>query len=123
MGLLMRKRLLLSIAAMIAIVCVVLLILAMLPPSGPGTIKANFDRIKKGMTGAQVKSILGAPSFVSHREDPSEIWDWHDEAVQRWHGDEAVARVVLVDDAAVQLLWFDSTESAGQKMRRWLRLP
>jgi hypothetical protein len=55
-----KKRLLLIIGGMIAVVGLTLGVLAMLPPK-PGVTKENFDRIEVGMTKAEVKKIFGGP--------------------------------------------------------------
>ena len=54
----MRKRLILASATVLALACIVLATLAMLPPR-PGVTKANFDRIKIGMTTMEVEAIFG----------------------------------------------------------------
>ena len=56
------KRLIL-LASLPLMIAVALGVLAMLPP-GPGVTKANFDRIEKGMTTAQVKEIFGGTHVV-----------------------------------------------------------
>ena len=51
----MRKRWLLAAGTMAGLVGVVLVVLVMLPPDDrPGVTKANFDRIKDGMTKPEV---------------------------------------------------------------------
>jgi len=57
-----RRRILLSAAVFAACVAVLLGVLAMLPPR-PGVTNANFDRIEKGMTFAEVMTILGRPGL------------------------------------------------------------
>jgi hypothetical protein len=55
-----EKRLLLIASAIAAVVGVTLGVLALLPPR-PGVTKENFDRIKEGMTRAEVEAIFGEP--------------------------------------------------------------
>src|ERR1035438_9324153 len=54
----MTKKRLLLIASLPLVIVVTLGVLAMLPPR-PGVTKANFDRIEKGMTRAEVEQIFG----------------------------------------------------------------
>jgi outer membrane protein assembly factor BamE (lipoprotein component of BamABCDE complex) len=58
-----KTRLLLIVFLPLTAVAVSVGMLAMLPP-GPGVTKANFDRIEKGMTRAQVEEIMGRPSMA-----------------------------------------------------------
>jgi hypothetical protein len=58
----MRKNRWLLLGLLLAcIVGVVLVVLALLPPT-PGITKENFDRIEVGMTRAEVEAILGGPA-------------------------------------------------------------
>jgi hypothetical protein len=50
------------IAILTLTIAVILGVLAMLPPR-PGVTKANFDRIEKGMTLAEVEEIFGEKGF------------------------------------------------------------
>src|SRR4051794_959890 len=116
----MRKRLLLSAAALVAIACVVLLVLAMLPPR-PGVTKANFDRIEIGMTRSEVEIIFGEPSEATSSTTPlggktTTSDDWF----QLGRG---IANIYFNDELVVNKEWQAVPESFTQKIRRWLHLP
>ena len=115
----MRKRLLLSTAALAVLACVVLLVLAMLPPR-PGVTKANFDRIKVGMTEDDVARILGRRADLSTPVSstlPNTIRRAH------WQGDgETKVSVTFYDEAAMGRTW-ESPETFLEKIQRWLHLP
>ena len=73
-----KKRLILIAALPLVIVAVTLGVLAMLPP-GPGVTKANFDRIEKGMTLAQVELLLGGTGLPFHgfaHHNPPRTFVW-----------------------------------------------
>jgi hypothetical protein len=69
-GTTMKKRYLLLLAA-IAIISVSVFILAVVLPTWPAVTKANFDRIKTGMTYAEVVEILGEKPPSGHGWD---VW-------------------------------------------------
>jgi hypothetical protein len=121
-----RKYLLLIVGTTATLVGLALGALAM-SSERSGVTKANFDRIKKGMTRAEVESILAEPLRKPdrvYRTSPtlltsSGIW-----CQVAWHGpDGACAEfsfhndVVYSDDKK----WTPSTETVGEKLRRWLR--
>jgi hypothetical protein len=101
-GAAMRKNRWLLLGLLLAsIVGVVLLVLALLPPS-PGVTKVNFDRIEVGMTRAEVEVILGGSwSLVLHFDQDVFLTD----SVTHLH---LLARVILmtmfdgVDDGLFQ---------------------
>jgi hypothetical protein len=68
----MPKKRLLLIASFPFTIALTLGVLAMLPPS-PGVTKANFDRIKEGMTKAEVEEILGGPAET---KTPTTVGNW-----------------------------------------------
>jgi len=70
----------------LGIVAAVLIVLALLP-ARPGVTKANFDRIKVGMTQAEVEAIFGAkPIAVGPREGLCE-----------WQSDSNDLAIILCD--------------------------
>ena len=106
-----KKRLLL-IASLPLTIVVTLCVLAMLPPS-PGVTKANFDRIEKGMTKAEVEQIFG------------EKGEW-DAEIDRlvWQADDGTwACVWFIDGCVTQTNWLNPNETLLEKIRRWLHLP
>jgi len=113
-----RRLIILSIGA-IAVVSIGLGILAVLPPQ-PGVTKANFDRIEKGMTLADVEAILGSESMshFDHGESGPLI------SREIWHGvDRSSTRITFDDGIVCEKQWRDSTETLTDKLRRWLHLP
>ena len=119
----MKKRLLL-IASLPLTIAVTLGVLARLP-SSPGVTKANFDRIEKGMTKAQVEEIFGGkphaflPVFsrtgMILKQDGMPVWKAND-------GSNAFV-VFFEDDCVTDKEWQDSDETILDKIRRWLHLP
>jgi hypothetical protein len=107
-----KKRLLLFASLPLAIV-VALGVLAMIPPS-PGVTKANFDRIEKGMTMAEVEEILGGKGKSFHEDD---------KALMYWDADDgSLALIRFVDNCVPDKTWYDSDETIPDKIRRWLHL-
>jgi hypothetical protein len=87
----------------------------------PGVTKANFDRIKEGMTRAEVEGVLGK----------CEVWPTAITvgggilSFEKWKGDDgARANLVLFDGivAGDPKTWTPSTETITEKLCRWLRL-
>ena len=115
----MKKRLILATVAVVAIACTVLGTLAMLPPR-PGVTKVNFDRIEEGMKLEEVELILGKDSWTSV-DGLSESGSFR---VQTWYGaDKACARFAFQDECVSSKTWIDSTETASEKLCRWVHWP
>jgi hypothetical protein len=98
-------------------VAVTLGALAILPPH-PGVTKANFDRIQKTMTKAEVELLLGGTGLTfhgfAHHEPPRTFV---------WSGDDgSVVFVEITDNSVITKKWGPSTESITDKIRRWLHL-
>jgi hypothetical protein len=110
-----KKRRLHLIAGTLAACVVTLGVLAILP-ARRGVTKANFDLIQEGTTSAEVEAIFDEPPWFDDTTANRRLADWR-------RADGAVARVIFVDDRAVDMFWFDSTETISEKIRRWLRLP
>ena len=111
----MTKKRLLLVAAVPLTIAVTLGVLAMLRPS-PGVTKANFDRIEKGMTRAEVEQIFGRESIR---------WDGLAEKGEGFHWmarDGSSALVMFVDECVTEKQWSDSNETILDKLRRWLHL-
>jgi hypothetical protein len=111
-----RKRLLL-IAALLAAVAVTLGVLVMLPAMlrlQPGVTKANFDRIKIGMTQAEVEEIFGQKGVPL----------WSPRALLWASDDGSEVEVDFGVVGCVQTkIWVSSNEPILDKIRRWLHLP
>ena len=120
------KKQLLLIAAVPLVLVVTLGVLAMLPPR-PGVTKANFDRIEEGMTHEEVVRILGEASIGMGTFERGGVYS----STEIWAGaDGSGARIefvkVIRDDEPEQvstMTWKDSSDTAFQKIRRWLHLP
>jgi hypothetical protein len=115
----MTKKRLLLIAAVPLTIAVTLGVLALLPPS-PGVTKANFDRIEKGMTLAEVEEIFGGKAVLRYDGKMTAgvpywamVWSANDgaEAVIYFEGN-------FVDEKTCQ----DSTQTILDKILRWLHL-
>src|SRR5262245_55182612 len=94
----MKRRALLAMATL-ALACLLGLWLAL---PGAGVTKANYDRIRPGMSQAEVEAILGGPagdrrSAARREADLCDTREWLDEdypaggwaAHQEWHTDDA----------------------------------
>jgi hypothetical protein len=108
-----NRRYIISTAVLVACVCGVLGVLAVLPPR-PGPTKANFDLIKKGMTHAEVFAILGECDIEPAKPGAMHSWRLDDgtESTVCFDGDEVFARDFQ-----------PSPETLPDKLRRWLHLP
>ena len=116
-----RKRLLL-IASLPLAIAVTLGVLALLPPS-PGVNKANFDRIEKGMTRAEVEAIFGGPSESKTYTTVGEITTITDVWGQIEQGKcVGLANVNFQDEMVVDKEWHSVPETLLDKFRRWLHL-
>jgi len=113
-----KRRYLISATVLAACVCIVIGVLAMLPPR-PGVTKANFDRIQLGMIKVTVQEILGEGRTVHEFKSPEGF-----ELVLRWTGDEPIfVTVYFLDDVVVRKQCAFSPETIPNKLRRWLHLP
>jgi hypothetical protein len=110
-----KRRYLISAAVLAACVGIALGVIAMLPPR-PGVTKANFDRIEKGMTRAEVNEVFG-----------QEGWSYSIPRLRRFHiwrhQDGAHATLSFHDGRVTSMGWQHSTETIPDKLRRWLHLP
>jgi hypothetical protein len=114
------KNRLLLIASLPLIIAVTLGVLALLPPS-PGVTKANFERIQKGMTLAEVEEILGRKAYQSVRYVVD--GEVKQETERIWAADDGSgAGVDFVDDCVTDKEWAYSHEPILHKIRRWLHL-
>jgi hypothetical protein len=99
-----RKRLLLAVGGIAALVGVTLGVLALLP-ARPGVTRENFDRIEIGMTRAEVEAILGPPT------DFFTGWPFPEPNEPIWENDRA-------DEGQIQ---FD--EDSRVKAKDWHEMP
>ncbi len=109
----MTKKRLLLIASLPLVIVVTLGVLAMLPPR-PGVTKANFDRIEKGMTRAEVEQIF---------DGKGEMARLHAIVEGNWGADDgSFAIIEFLEGCVVRKSWHDSDETILDKIRRWLHL-
>jgi hypothetical protein len=107
----MTKKRLLLLASLPLTIALTVGVLAMLPPT-PGVTKANFDRIEKRMTKAEVEEIfggkgeLGGPKFGM-------FWQAHN---------GSGAEIQFWDDCVNEKHWSDSNETFLNQIQRWLHL-
>ena len=147
-----RKKRLLLIASLPLAIVVTLGVLAQLPPR-PGVTRANFDRIEKGMTLAQVEEIFGkegksvlvpkshgrfsgvAPGGGGFRSGSGDFGPGgggfgppvevasHDDVIL-WHADDEISVLVdFVDNCVTIKARIDSNDAVLDKICRWLHLP
>jgi hypothetical protein len=109
-----NKRLIVMGGAIAMAACAVLFVIAMLPPR-VGVAKANFDRIKVGMTRADVATILGPPVY-GYQECDLAPW------VDFWNHDDGKDACVVeyFEDGVVDTHWLRNRETMVEKIRRWL---
>jgi len=111
----MRCKVLIA-GILVSVACIVLGTLAMLP-ARPGVTKANFDRIEKGMTRAQVEEFFGQPGMVIRHDGPG------GRAAISWEADDrSGASVGFLNDYVTGAIWNNSPETVPDKIRRWLHL-
>jgi hypothetical protein len=112
----MTKKRLLLVAVVPLVAFLLLGVLAMMPPS-PGVTKANFNRIEKGMTKAEVVQIFGGRGRPFLGDDES----W-----MLWEADDGSwVTIVFKDDGIADKhwqRWYDSDKTLLDKLRRWLHL-
>ena len=124
----MRKRMLLAAGALTAIGCLVLIVLALLPPR-PGVTKANVDRIEIGMMESEVQAIFGQPANEELRiqipAGPQQVAGMailkFDSPNKAWSSDDGFALLKFDADAKVtEKRWTETPQTLMQKVRRWL---
>ena len=105
----------------------------------PGITKANFDRVEKGMSKAEVQAILGSDSrfsgstFSLRWMTVRETWHADDGAEaeitflrSEYADDGAVAEIDFLQadnkDRVFHVKWTPSSETALERVLRWLHL-
>ena len=74
-----RKRWFVKAVTLAACICLGLGVFALLVPDDrPGATNANFERIEKGMTTAEVQAIFGEPPFLEQPDSlrPGHVLAW-----------------------------------------------
>jgi hypothetical protein len=112
----MTKKRLLLLASLPLTVLVIFGVLAMLPPR-PGVTKANFDRVKEGMTLAEVEEIFGRVRDLQGASpvEGTVLMFWQET-------DGSWARIEFLDDRVSATVWGDSDQTIINKIRRWLHI-
>jgi hypothetical protein len=128
----MTKKRMALIAVLPLTVAVIFGVVAILEPDARlGDTKANFDRVKKGMTVADVSAILGLPHGCAQeinraREHRAGEKDWEGRASAVYPGDDGFGVVEfsfdMTKEAVISKKWIRSEETMLEKIRRWLHL-
>jgi hypothetical protein len=112
----MKKRLVRFALAAALCIGVVLVVLALMPRSQ--VTRANYDRITVGMTLAEVEELFGQKGGVFHGFANKRATTYY------WQADDGALALIDFDDnerVAELAQWSDSTETIGDKLRRWTR--
>jgi hypothetical protein len=112
-----------AVAGVFGVVAGTTLLVLVLLLAGPGVTKANFDRIKAGMSRAEVEMLFGRPADARYLHGGLKIRH----TVEVWHGVEGEAEIVsdeaqgVVADEAWSA-WSPRDEGILQRVRRLLGL-
>jgi hypothetical protein len=107
------------LVAAFALAVIVYAVVALWPPA-PGVTQANFDRIKDGMTLAEVEAIYGKPSSNSFLVPFGEPFS----VVHSWVSPSGnTAFVHISENVVVYKSWPEADETTLRKVRRWLFPP
>ena len=108
-----RNRLMIASGILAIAACVVLAVAIL--PARAGVTKANFNRVKIGMTRAEVTTILG-PAVYGYQE--CELAPW----VDFWNHDDGKDACVIeyFEGGVVDTHWLRDRESLIEKIRRCL---
>jgi hypothetical protein len=119
------KKRLIGATSLAGFACLVLGVLAMLPPHR-GVTKTNFDRIQTGMTRAEVEEIFGGPGSevvcMVGSNTGATIIDGPRKMYWFIGDDWSSANVWFVDDRVDEKDWHEANETVPMKIRRWLHL-
>lgn len=108
----MKKRARYILAAVFALTISGIVVVAMLPQRGVA--KANFDRIEKGMTRADVEAIFARRPHPADRPDR-----------QRWFAEDGwtCAIIDFENDLVRKAQWFDDPRTATERFQMRIRWP
>jgi hypothetical protein len=87
-----------------------------IPGNRPGTTKANFDRIKKGMPRADMEAILGQRKLEGDAGVVGIVIIW-------WAEDSSQLWVIFNNGVVTDMCWKQSDQTLLEKIRRTLHLP
>jgi len=114
----MKRRHLIAAGIVAAGIIAVLAVLATLPESRIS--KVTYERIKKGMTAEQVQTLVGMPPTDEIAVRDAGRMSLH----AAWTNPDGSGFAVFVDEAGLyEKTWYDSNETIGEKIRRWVRWP
>jgi hypothetical protein len=93
----------------------------------PGVTEANYNRIKEGMTLANVQGLLGSEGeefvAIANTVGKTALLDDSDKRVFEWIGEgRCIVIVTFLDGEVSEKEWHASNRSALEKLRRWLGL-
>jgi hypothetical protein len=119
----MKKKYLLLLAT-IAVIAACVFVVVVVLPTRSGVTQANFDRIKRGMSPAQVAEIFGQPpSERNDLGDPFFINIYrHADGSFAWVLFKKARGVPWSEDRVCDSDWRDSNETFWDKLRRWVGL-
>ena len=113
-----KKRLLLLVGAIAAVVGVTLGVLAMLPPK-PGITKENFDRIENGMAFEDVNAIFGQQPDPWQSGVRANGWKQH-----LWKSNDGDFAIIAFDEnGAVEKHWLGQRDDRTAFEKLLDRLP
>jgi hypothetical protein len=111
------KKKYLHLLAVIAVIAAYMVVVVVVLPTRSGVTKANFNRIKMGMTYAEVVEIIGErprfDPFASNLASDFEPRLW-------WASNGSYARFRFTNDRVAHCTWQDSNETFWDKLRRWV---
>jgi hypothetical protein len=112
----MNSRRILSCIAVACLTAVGLAVLVMIPRDGHGVTKANFNRIKLGMSLKNVEAIFGRPSDGLMVCDPKRP-RWHED-----YGGDDWCWIILDENGVVtEKVWSPGTSSLIERTTRRLQ--
>jgi hypothetical protein len=115
----MNRRYLIAAGILAAGIIAVLAVIATLPESPVS--KAAYERIENGMTSEQVQAVVGMPPKAKYYEQSS----FSESSLMWWSNPDGSGFQVVIDgrNGVCDKTWIDSTETIGEKVRRWVRWP
>jgi hypothetical protein len=129
----MKKKWWIIGIATLAIAGGIAVVIPMLRPPRPGVTKANFDRIKKGMTEADAEAILGSPSqreiIIARGKAPGgepmvQFIQLDEGKGCAWSGTDGDVIVHFDSDGAIaSMIWRDHERMFFERIRDWIGLP
>jgi hypothetical protein len=113
-----RQRYLISGGVLAAITCVACLVSWLVVPT-TRVIRANYERIERGMAKAEVEAIFGGPADFVEGGPEEPIW-WREAWVDAETHTTIQVYFFAPDGKVANSNWFEGTETSFiDKLRRW----